>query len=34
MTTHETASDALARFDHEWADLDKTVQGLSERELA
>ena len=31
--THDTAATALARFDHAWATLDKTVQGLSEREL-
>jgi hypothetical protein len=31
--TRDTAATALARFDHAWATLDKTVQGLSEREL-
>ncbi|MBM3221536.1 MAG: DinB family protein [Candidatus Rokubacteria bacterium] len=33
MTTRETAAAALARFDHAWGELDKTVSGLSEREL-
>jgi hypothetical protein len=34
MTTmRDTAAAALARFDHAFAELDKTVQGLSEREL-
>jgi hypothetical protein len=32
-TTRATAATALARFDHAWAGLDKTVQGLSERDL-
>ena len=32
-TTRDAAATALARFDHAWAALDKTVQGLSEREL-
>jgi DinB superfamily len=32
-TTRDTAATALTRFDHAWATLDKTVQGLSEREL-
>ena len=34
MTTiRDTAAAALSRFDAGWATLDKTVQGLSEREL-
>ena len=33
MTTHETAAAALARFDQAWGDLDKTVNGLTERQL-
>jgi hypothetical protein len=33
MTMKETAAAALARFDQAWASLDKTVQGLGEREL-
>jgi hypothetical protein len=33
MTTQENAAAALARFDHAWNELDKTVRGLSEREL-
>jgi hypothetical protein len=33
MTTRETAAAALARFEQAWATLDKTVQGLGEREL-
>ena len=32
-TTRETAATALARFDEGWTALDKTVQGLGEREL-
>ena len=32
-TTRDAAATALARFNHAWAALDKTVQGLSEREL-
>ena len=32
-TTRDTAATALVRLDHAWATLDKTVQGLSEREL-
>jgi hypothetical protein len=33
MTTPETASTTLARFDHAWDTLDKTVKGLAPREL-
>ena len=31
--TRDTATTALARFDHAWAGLDETVQSLSERDL-
>jgi hypothetical protein len=34
MSTRETATTALARFDEAWTALDKTVQSLSERELS
>jgi len=34
MTTQETAAAALARFDHAWNELDKTVKGLTERQLS
>ena len=33
MTTPDTATATLARFDHAWEALDKTVKGLSPREL-
>src|SRR5437868_6507343 len=33
MTTSDTASTTLARFDHAWDALDKTVKSLGTREL-